>query len=473
MKYIVLFVLIFSLVGKTFSQKQGKIEVIGSFRDTLVICNTKSNVAKSVRYFQYEFDGKEDKTREYLFPDELDGVRLFFSCHGDFTYIELKAGETITIELTGNGYHFRGANELKNEYLYDFCQLAYRSFPSALCDAIAKTNVLKKNPILSSSELFSKAKLKKLETLENRCLKQLKASKIDDADFVRQQRVLIKYLQEDILLSDYAYAKSMKYEFPESYLRLMESITFDDADLLDYPRFRIVLSDFARYLKEEEKIPSDVINYLANCARKIKDQQVRESYIIYNLNELVQRKMTFNLLRIFDSCRPLVKTQERCKAYEICRGMAENLLLTIPTDGEKAFPFAYKNQDGKLVKLSDFKGKYVFVDIWATWCGPCKAQMPYLKQLEKEMHGKNIEFVSISVDMPQDRQKWLDYVKENEMAGHTLMADNAFKDEMMIKYGIKAIPRFILIDPEGNIVSSNTPQPRDAAFREYLKKLVK
>ena len=99
--------------------------------------------------------------------------------------------------------------------------------------------------------------------------------------------------------------------------------------------------------------------------------------------------------------------------------------------------------------------------------------MPYLKQLENEMHGKNIEFVSISVDVPKDRQKWLDYVKENEMVGHTLMADNAFKDEMMIKYGVKAIPRFILIDPKGNIVSSNTPQPRDAAFREYLKKLVK
>ena len=473
MKYIVLFFLMFALVGKVIAQKQGKIEVIGSFRDTLVICNTRSNVAKSVHYFQYEFNGRENKTRIYSFPDNLDRLRLFFSCDGDFTYLELKAGETITIELTAKGFRFKGANALKNEYLYDFCRLAYRSYPSALGGAIARTNVLKKNPVLSPSELFDKGKWKKLSTLEDKCLKQLRASKIDDVDFVRSQEILIKYLLEDMLLCDYAYAKAMKYAFPESCLQLMESITFDDADFLDYPRSRIVLSDFARYLKEEGKVPSDITNYLANCAGKIKDQKVRESYIIHNLNELIQRKMTFNLLQIFDSCYPLIKTREGCEAYATCRTMAESLLSVIPADGEKAYPFAYKNQDEKLVKLSDFKGKYVFVDIWATWCGPCKAQMPYLKQLENEMHGKNIEFVSISVDVPKDRQKWLDYVKENEMVGHTLMADNAFKDEMMIKYGVKAIPRFILIDPKGNIVSSNTPQPRYSAFREYLKKLVK
>ncbi|MFV0530577.1 MAG: TlpA family protein disulfide reductase [Flavobacteriales bacterium] len=128
----------------------------------------------------------------------------------------------------------------------------------------------------------------------------------------------------------------------------------------------------------------------------------------------------------------------------------------------------YENIDGSKTSLSDLKGKYVYIDVWATWCGPCKEEIPFLKELEKKYHGKNIEFVSISVDEPKGYDKWVKMVKEKELKGIQLYAGNAFDSEFIKSYKINAIPRFILIDPEGKIISANTYSPSE---KEAIEKL--
>src|SRR5690606_24488004 len=66
--------------------------------------------------------------------------------------------------------------------------------------------------------------------------------------------------------------------------------------------------------------------------------------------------------------------------------------------GNPSPKFNYENHKGGTTSLDDLKGKFVYIDVWATWCGPCKAEIPFLKEVEKKYHGKNIEFVSISID---------------------------------------------------------------------------
>lgn len=119
----------------------------------------------------------------------------------------------------------------------------------------------------------------------------------------------------------------------------------------------------------------------------------------------------------------------------------------------------YHNYKGGETSLSDLKGKYVYIDVWATWCGPCKAEIPFLKAMEKAYHGKNIEFVSISVDKQADKDKWEEMIVEKELSGLQLLADKDFQSEFVQDYAIRGIPRFILIDPEGNIVDANAPRP--------------
>ncbi|WP_456378281.1 TlpA family protein disulfide reductase [Lutibacter sp.] len=131
----------------------------------------------------------------------------------------------------------------------------------------------------------------------------------------------------------------------------------------------------------------------------------------------------------------------------------------------------YENSNGGTTSLVDLKGKYVYIDVWATWCAPCKREIPFLKELEKEYHGKNIEFVSISVDKPEAHETWVQMVKEKELGGIQLFADNNFESEFITEYGINAIPRFILLDPEGNIVDSDAARPSNPKLKELFTEL--
>lgn len=131
----------------------------------------------------------------------------------------------------------------------------------------------------------------------------------------------------------------------------------------------------------------------------------------------------------------------------------------------------YENFKGGKTSLSDLKGKYVYIDVWATWCAPCKAEIPYLKALEKEYQNKNIQFVSISVDKPEAHEAWKQMVEKEELGGIQLFADANFESKFILDYGINAIPRFILIDPDGNIVDSDAERPSSPKLKELFTEL--
>jgi thiol-disulfide isomerase/thioredoxin len=127
----------------------------------------------------------------------------------------------------------------------------------------------------------------------------------------------------------------------------------------------------------------------------------------------------------------------------------------------------FENFKGGKTSLDDLKGKYVYIDVWATWCRPCLGQIPALKELEKEYHGKNIAFVSISTDKPDKHEAWKNMIKSKGMSGIQLYAgkNQSFSKE----YQINTIPRFIFIDPNGNIIDANAPRPsqKDAIKRLF------
>jgi thiol-disulfide isomerase/thioredoxin len=135
--------------------------------------------------------------------------------------------------------------------------------------------------------------------------------------------------------------------------------------------------------------------------------------------------------------------------------------------------FNYENHKGGMTKLEDLRGKYVYIDVWATWCGPCIAEIPYLKRVEEKFHGKNIEFVGISIDAKKDYEKWKKFVVTKELVGIQLFSDNDWNSDFVKAYGITGIPRFILIDPKGNIVSANADRPSSPALTALLEDLLK
>lgn len=126
--------------------------------------------------------------------------------------------------------------------------------------------------------------------------------------------------------------------------------------------------------------------------------------------------------------------------------------------------FDYENHKGGKTSLGSLKGKYVYIDVWATWCGPCIREIPALLNIEEQYKDKNIEFVSISVDAKKDYEKWKKMVIDKQMGGVQLIADNDWNSQFAVDYAIVSIPRFILIGPDGAIVSADAPRPSDPAL---------
>lgn len=149
----------------------------------------------------------------------------------------------------------------------------------------------------------------------------------------------------------------------------------------------------------------------------------------------------------------------------------EKLAKAAAKAGAPAINFTYPDVNGKMTSLSDFKGKVVLVDVWATWCGPCKVEIPSLKKLEEELRGNDIVFMSVSVDVEKDKQKWLDFVKSENLPGVQLFA--AGWTDIAKFYEIKGIPRFMVFDKKGNIVSTDSPRPSSPELKLLLQSEMK
>jgi thiol-disulfide isomerase/thioredoxin len=129
----------------------------------------------------------------------------------------------------------------------------------------------------------------------------------------------------------------------------------------------------------------------------------------------------------------------------------------------------FKNTDGNIVKSNSLfsDNKYVYIDIWASWCMPCVKEIPALKVLEKEYVNKNIKFVSISID--SKTEAWHKALKKYDLHGYQFIDQ---KNQIGKILNIQGIPRFLLYDPKGKLVSINAPRPSAPEIRDLLNKFL-
>ena len=146
-------------------------------------------------------------------------------------------------------------------------------------------------------------------------------------------------------------------------------------------------------------------------------------------------------------------------------------MLALPKPGEDAFEISYPDKDSTIINLSDFVGNVVYVDVWATWCGPCRMEIPHLVELEHEYEGKDVAFIGVSVDVLEDKQAWLDMMEEKNMAGVQLIT-GGWKCQMTDDYAITSIPRFMLFDKEGKVANLDAPRPSSDEIRPLLDSLL-
>jgi thiol-disulfide isomerase/thioredoxin len=125
--------------------------------------------------------------------------------------------------------------------------------------------------------------------------------------------------------------------------------------------------------------------------------------------------------------------------------------------GERAPDFYLSDLNGKFHTLKEFQGKLIYISFWATWCSPCLKTIPQKNTIIGEYGNKQIEFINISFDKEKD--KWEKSVKNYNILGLNLICNGNWEDILKTKYYIQGIPRYILINKDGEIIDSDAPSP--------------
>lgn len=373
---------------------------------------------------------------------------LSFPCY-------LEPGQTLELEINEKNVLYKGSlktlNELYKEFSVTLIRDFYRYYNATLND-------------------FSK-----IETSYQLALQQLDALSAT-AEIIQVFKELSRYQYEAIKISIISKSLANKNDLSDDVLKFIETKKQDhflSAIVLGIHNFNVHLEQYFDVL---QKYGETVIDFeqSINQLEWIENIYVRDRYALFLIQEPVYRNQGLD-----GSTR---KEAEKLGAYvhmDYSKKSFEELMLFLAKSekefnhllpGNPAPVFNFENVNGEMVSLDQFKGKYVLIDVWNIYCGPCIKQIPYLKKYEHELKDEPIEFISVSCDEQKEKDKWRNFVIEKEMVGHQLIMDNGRNSKFLSDYAIKGFPTFILIDPEGNMINYHFFLPeRDNFLKELFK----
>ena len=299
------------------------------------------------------------------------------------------------------------------------------------------------------------------------------AAGIDAAYKAKEERnIQYTYLGKLNIYQSYHsyYAKKKDFEPSKEFLSELNDVQFNSEEDFNFSSaYKSLVSNHyqnkvSELVKADEKLDRSLT--MLKVSSEIENQTIKNALVYDAVKYTITR--ADNLEELYTAYKAAGSTNEKNnveieKSYNTLRKLAKGQVSPKFVD--------YENYKGGTTSLDDLKGKYVYIDVWATWCGPCKREIPFLKEVEKKYHGKNIEFLSLSIDKKKDHQAWKDMIKDKELGGIQLFADSDWESQFVQDYLIKGIPKFILLDPQGNIVTANAPRPSNKKLVELFQDL--
>ena len=445
-------------------------------------CNVKEEV-KPHFTLKGEITGLENKSVYLKSKSSIDTITL--DSLGRFS-IEKELVET-------DFYSFRAGRTIVSLYLKDGYNLSFETTKQDIGKDIvfAGKGSLENNTLFRKNQIENAAKgsrplfsndpdvyTNKVDSISNNLAVLTK--EYDDTPAGHDQEFSKILSLDNKFLSLFLYSIYPKYN---SYLTGNENVLSDSIsklvtdNIIDNDEFLVSKNylefismsfnqEFTALQKEDQDEEEGYINYLKWLGSELNHQKVKNELLYKGTSNVItylSEKGRDEMYDVYTKLNTDLIYQERIdityKSYETLRkGMA-------------ASKWSYPDIDGKEHSLDSFKGKLVYIDVWATWCGPCKAEIPALQQLVKDYQGKDIVFVSISVD--DNKNAWEKMIKENNYDWYQIHAEKAWNSTIVKDNLIKGIPRFMMVDREGNIISVNAPRPTTDDVRVLIDEELK
>lgn len=138
-----------------------------------------------------------------------------------------------------------------------------------------------------------------------------------------------------------------------------------------------------------------------------------------------------------------------------------------------ASEFEYENYKGGKTKLSDFRGKYVYIIFWTFWNDKYLEEFNNIRGVTEKYKDKNVVFVNVSIDEQYERDSWKKYIEEKKLSGIQLLSDKGFKSDFITKCSIKEVPEYVLVDPKGYILETDAWEPASLSLQSQFETLLK
>lgn len=422
-----------------------------------VECRTGEKVGREIFLFGVENGRKTVMVNAVYQGNGYYGFRFIPAYEGfyvigdkqNYQYpVYIKGGDAVSVYMDADTVYLTGKkNSPENVLLYKWVALS----------RIVEAKALRPGRVRSTYKDFF-PDFEKFLFAADRFKPEIKTK---NARFDELLRRSVEY-EKDLYAIMYLYSARSEHPAPEQrpayYATIINPDKFRDDVVLQMPYGMDLLKRYTLFVSLEKGLA----NQWQKVLDEVPDVHLKGELIVDRARFL---KSYFEYEKMLAQNASYLNADQRQRLEDVGSGLYE------ARKNQSSADFMYPDTNGKKISLSDFKGKVVLVDVWATWCGPCRGELPYLKKLEEEMKGKEVVFIGVSLDEQKNVDKWKKFIVDEQLPGIQIFAGAGSR--IAKDYKITGIPRFMVFDREGKVVEVDAPRPSSPALKALLEEELK